>query len=114
MGSSSSLFANMVIDGLENYCLNIIKNRHNCFPRLYYRYVDDIILCFKRKYIDLVRKTINSYDSNLQFIHEIQLLFSITIKSRAIDKKNPICSSRIINHLSNHPRQQKSTLFIIS
>ena len=67
MGSPiSPLFADIVIDDLENDCLRILKDKHNCSPLFYYRFVDDTILCVKKKYIDLVLNIFNLQDNNLQ------------------------------------------------
>ena len=46
MGSPiSPLFADIVMDDLENDCLRILKDKHNCSPLFYYTFVDDTILC---------------------------------------------------------------------
>ena len=72
MGSPiSPLFANMVMDDLEMNCLSTLKEKHNVNPLLYFRYVDDTIMCINKKHIDLVVKTFNSYNNRLQFIYEI-------------------------------------------
>ena len=42
------------IDDLENDCLAILKDNYNCSSLFYYRFVDDAILCVRKKYIDLV------------------------------------------------------------
>ena len=60
------------MDDLENYCLSVLNKDVNCIPVFYYRYVDDIILCVRKKHIDIVINTFNSYDSNLQFTLELK------------------------------------------
>ncbi|CAB0041369.1 unnamed protein product [Trichogramma brassicae] len=70
MGSPiSQLFADVVMDDLETFCLSELK-KHQCNPIFYFRYVDDTVICVKREHIDLVHKTFNGYDKNLQFTHE--------------------------------------------
>ena len=68
---SYSLFADIVMDDLENYCLRILKDKHNCSPLFYYRFVNDTILCVQKKFIDLVLNIFNSQDKNLQFTFEV-------------------------------------------
>ena len=73
MGSLiSNLFANIVMEDLENECLLILKYMHNFIPKEYYRYVDDTFLVINKSEIDLVVNTFNNYDINLQFTHEIK------------------------------------------
>ena len=68
----SPFFADIVMDDLVNYCLSVLNKDFNCIPVLYYRYVDDIILCARKKHIDIVSNTFNSYDSNLQFTFKLK------------------------------------------
>ena len=73
MGSPiSPLFADIVMNDLEVYCLKKLKTDHNCIPLFYYRYVDDTILCVHKKHVDLIINTFNSYSSNLQFTFELE------------------------------------------
>ena len=60
----SPLFAVIVMDDLENDCLEILKDKHNCSPLFYYRFVDDTILCVQKQFIDLVLNIFNSQDNN--------------------------------------------------
>ena len=46
-----SLFAEIFMDDLENYCFLILEKDFNCIPLFYYRYVDDTILCVLQKHI---------------------------------------------------------------
>ena len=65
MGSPiSPIFTDIVIDDLENDCLRILKDKHNCSPLFYYRFVDDTILCVQKQFIDLVLNIFNSQDNN--------------------------------------------------
>ena len=60
------------MNDLENDCLRIFKDKYNCSPLIYYRFVNDTILCVQKKCIDLVIKIFNSQDNNLQFTIEVQ------------------------------------------
>ena len=54
MGSPiSPLFADIVMDDLENDCPQILKDKHNC-SLFYYRFVVNAILCVQKKFIGLV------------------------------------------------------------
>ena len=68
----SPLFADMVIDDLENDCLIKLKNEYNCIPLAYYRYVDDTLLIVKKEHVEIVLRVFNSYNEHLQFTHEIE------------------------------------------
>ena len=73
MGSPiSPLFADIVMDDLEMFCLRILKDNHDVNPLFYFRYVDDTIMCINKKHIDLVLKTFNSYNNKLQFTYELE------------------------------------------
>ena len=49
MGSPvSPLFADVVMDDLENDCLIKLKNECNCIPLAYYRYIDDTLLIVRK------------------------------------------------------------------
>ena len=118
MGSPiSPLFANMVMDDLETNCLSTLKEKHNVNPLLYFRYVDDTIMCINKKHIDLVVKTFNSYNNRLQFTYEIEQENKINFLDMTLIRHNntiitdwfnkPTSSGRLINFLSNHPTRQK-------
>ena len=68
----SPLFADIVMDDLENDCLRILQDKYNCSPLFYYRFVDDTILCVQNKFIDLVLNIFNPQDKNLKFSFEVQ------------------------------------------
>ena len=73
MGSLVSLlFADIVMDNLENDCLRIPRDKYNCSPLFYYRFVDDTTLCVQNEYIHLIINIFNSQDKNLQFTFEVQ------------------------------------------
>lgn len=44
----STLFADIVMDDLEDTCLRKLTNIYGCVPLLYDRYVDDTILWVKK------------------------------------------------------------------
>ena len=46
----------------SNGILRILKDKHNCSPLFYYRFVDDTILCVQKKFIDLVLNIFNSQE----------------------------------------------------
>lgn len=119
MGSPiSSLFADIVMDDLESDCLHNLKNKHNCIPLFYYRYVDDTILCIHKDNLNLIIDTFNSYNNNIQFTFETQdnekiNFLDVTLKINNSQKiicnwyQKPISSGRLINYYSGHPVQQK-------
>ena len=121
MGSPiSPLFADIVMDYLENDCLRMLKDKHNCSPLFYYRFVDDTILCVQKQFIDSVLNIFNSQDNNLQFTFEVQqndqinfLYLSLIIKENQIISnsfRKPTSSNRSINYFSNHPICQKKNI----
>ena len=114
MGSPiSPLFADIVMDYLENYCSSVLKRDFDCIPLFYYRYVDDTILCVHKEYNDTIINTFNSYDLNLQFIFELEKYKRIHFMNITLNKNsNMIITNcfhkqtsfvRIINYFSNHP-----------
>ena len=102
--------------------IRILKEKNNCSPLFYYRFVDDTILCVQNKFIDLVLNIFNSQDKNLQFTFEVQqnnqinfLDVSLIIKDNKIISnwfQKPTSSNRTINYFSNHPicREKKYCL----
>ena len=122
MGSPiSPIFADMIMDDLESDCLRILKDNHNCPLLFYYRCVDDTILCVQKNHIDLIINTFNSYHQNLKFTHELQKNNSINFLDMTLISSDnhiitnwfqkPTASGRFINYFSNHPLQQKKTLY---
>ena len=108
------------MDDLENYCLSVLNKDFNCIPVFYYRYVDDIIVCVRKKHIDIVINTFNSYDPNLQFTFELEQDESINFLDMTLIRNNNMIitnwfrkqtlSDRVINYSSNHPTQQKKNI----
>ena len=68
----SPLFADIVMDDLENDCFRILKDKYNCSPSFYYRFVDDYILYVKNKFIDLLLNIFNTHDKNFHFTFKVQ------------------------------------------
>ena len=101
------------MDDLENDCLRILKDKYNCSPLFYYRFVDDTILCIQKKIIDLVLKIFNSQDNNLQFTFEVQqnnqinfLWLMLTIKEKQMITnwfQKPTSANRSINYTHKNP-----------
>ena len=72
--STSSLFADMVMEDWKTECINISKNKYNIAPLFYFRYVGDILMCVEKDSIDnIFRVFINSYDENLKFKFELEV-----------------------------------------
>ncbi|XP_043469746.1 uncharacterized protein LOC122503318 [Leptopilina heterotoma] len=121
MGSPISPFvSDIVMDDLETECLKELKEKHNCVPLFYYRYVDDTILAIKKEHVDLVIDTFNSYNRKLQFTVEKEKENSINFLDLKLIRDNnkiitnwyqkPISSDRLINYFSDHPLQQKKNI----
>ena len=121
MGSPiSPLFADIVMDDLENDCLRISKDEHNCSPLFHYKFVDDTILFVQEKFINLVLNIFNSQDNNLQFTFKVQqnnqtnfLDLSLITKSNQIISnwfQKPTSLNRSINYFSNHLICQKNNI----
>ena len=108
------------MDDLEKSCLETLKNKHNCTPLFYYRYVDDTIICVKKEHVKDVINTFNLYHKNLQFTYELEQSNSLNFLDITIFKKNNrlirnwfqkfTSSGRVINFSSNHPIQQKKNI----
>ncbi|CAB0039741.1 unnamed protein product [Trichogramma brassicae] len=120
MGSPiSQLFADVVMDDLETFCLSELK-KHQCNPIFYFRYVDDTVICVKREHIDLVLKTFNVYDKNLQFTHEIEKDGALNFLDISLIRdgsglitdwyRKPTNTTRILAFDSRHTAQQKKNI----
>ena len=121
MGSPiSPLFADIVMSDLEENCLNILRNNHNCIPLFYFRYVDDTILCVNKDHVDLVLEVFNNYNNHLKFTHELEDNNIINFLDVSLIRDNnkiitnwyqkPMCSGRLLNFKSNHTMQQKRNI----
>lgn len=111
---TSSWFADIVLEKLENNCLNVLNNN----ILRYFRYVDDCFLIIKKdKILDAI-DTFNNYNNQLQFTYEVESdncinFLDISITRRPDDfpltnwyRKNT-ASGRYINFHSHHPFSQK-------
>ena len=65
----SPILSDIVIEDLELPCINKLESK----PLFYFRYVDDIVPCIHKNYIEHTLKVFNSYDENLQFTVERSL-----------------------------------------
>ncbi|XP_043479904.1 uncharacterized protein LOC122509736 [Leptopilina heterotoma] len=121
MGSPISAFvSDIVMDDLETECLKELKEKHDCVPLFYFRYVDDTILAVKKEHVNLVVDTFNSYNQKLQFTVEKEKEYSIKFLDLNLVRDNnkiitnwyqkPTSSDRLINYFSDHPIQQKKNI----
>ena len=60
------------MEDLKNTCLNILKEKYNCIPLIYVRFVDDSLLCIKKSDLNNILKVFNSYHKSLQFTYEVE------------------------------------------
>ena len=105
------------MEDLESECLPVLKSKHNCIPKSYFRYVDDTFLIINKNDVDLVVNMFNSYDDNLKFTCEIENDCRISFLDVVIIKKDnkllsdwyqkSISSNRVIHFESSHPVYQK-------
>lgn len=123
MGSAvSPLFADLVMDDLEKFCLEKLKKDRNITPLFYYRYVDDILLCIPqdRTVLAHVLTTFNSYDDHIEFTHEIEKDNKINFLDITLIRQDDniitnwyrkeIFTTRTLNYFSNHTDQQKKNI----
>ena len=121
MGSPDSpLFADMVMDDLENDCFIKLKNEYNCIPHVYYRYVDDTLFIVKKEHVEIALRVFSSYNEHLQFTHKIEENSRINFLDVTLIKDNnslitdryqkPTSSGRVLDYRSNHTTQQKKNI----
>lgn len=120
MGSPlSPILADMVLEDLENQCLQ--KLQFNV--PIFYRYVDDIFTVLPRNRIDEVIGVFNDYHPRLQFTYELErddaLPFLDTEVMRGENNKlvtnwyrKPTFSGRYVNFYSSHPLKYKINTII--
>ena len=120
MGSCSSpMFGELIINSLEESCLNTLKNT----VIFYRRYVDDTFIVFKDTDSDLVLNTFNSYDNDnlLRFTMENEtenkLNFLDMSVIRVVDSfplidwyHKPTSTDRYLNFDSHHPVSMKKAI----
>ena len=121
MGSPiSPIFADLVMEDLEVHCLKELKEKFSCTPLFYFRYVDDTIMCIKKEFVQHTLDIFNSYNSHLQFTHELEANNSINFLDLTLIKNNgriitnwfqkKTSSGRILSFHSNHCIQQKRNI----
>ena len=113
----SPLFADLIMDDLETFCLNQLNEQYNIKTLLFVRYIDDILIFVPKTSIDIVTKIFNSYHPRLKFTHEIESNNSINFLDLTIIRNNQkiitnwykkkSSSNRTLNYFSNHPLQLK-------
>ena len=113
----SPLFADLVMDDLETYCFQKLKNSFNIIPLWYYRYVDDSAMLVHKDHIEKILDIFNSYHPKLKFTHEIEVnkrlnfldVTLINFKNKIVTDwyHKPTCTFRTLNYKSNHPIQLK-------
>ena len=67
-------FAILTMHRIESEALRILEEKHGICPRLYKRYIDDVIMGpFQKKYphFDLIVSTFNSINENVQFTIDV-------------------------------------------
>ncbi|KAJ8943202.1 hypothetical protein NQ318_000683, partial [Aromia moschata] len=114
MGNSSSPFiANLFISKLETE----VKDKFEYFPRVWFRYVDDIFAVFDTKAISLdnfVAKLNNRFPT-IKFTYEVehneQLPFLDVLVIRNSENKKETATLRYIPNDSHHPFQHKMASF---
>jgi len=110
MGSPlSPIIADLVMQDLENHCLNSI----NCHLTFYHRYVDDIVMAAPSDKVDMIFNIFNEYHDRLKFTIEYESDRSISfLDLRLIVIDNTIkidwfhkttYSGRLLSFHSNHP-----------
>lgn len=52
-------FADIVMEDLQSHAINVLKNKHNCIPLFYIRYVDDILICLEKSKLDIFMTIFN-------------------------------------------------------
>ena len=88
MGFLFSTLCDIVMDDLETTCLKLLKEKSDCIPLFYHRYVDDTILCIKKDQLQSVLDTSNGYNEYLQFTHEIEIDNSINFLDLTMIRKD--------------------------
>ena len=113
MGSPvSSVFADIVLEGLESSCLQRLDFK----PTFFYRYVDDIVTCIPASKLYSMLNIFNSFHPRLQFTYEIENNNSTSFLDIQLIKNNgkllynwyrkPTFSARFLNFNSNHQNFQ--------
>ena len=109
----SSIFADIVLEDLENTCLQKLDFK----PTFYLRYVDDVITCIPASKLNVMLNIFNTYHPRLQFTYEVENNKTINFLDVQLLRKNnkiiynwyrkPTFSARFLNFHSNHTKYQK-------
>ena len=110
----SPILSNIVMEDLKTECIKKL----NIKPTLYFRYVDDIILCIPSNSTNHILNIFNEYDKNLQFTVELSENKNISFLDLKIIIDNqryfitnwyekPTFSGRYLNYNSHHPHNNK-------
>ncbi|XP_015121828.1 uncharacterized protein LOC107044460 [Diachasma alloeum] len=115
--------AETVMQDLEQCCLQFLSEAGIHIP-FFKRYVDDIITAVPKDKVDLVLEVFNSYETSLQFTHELEEENKIAfLDLLLVHEGNNIItnwyhkktwSGRCLNFFSHHPiSQKKGTVTIL-
>ncbi|XP_046491078.1 uncharacterized protein [Neodiprion pinetum] len=114
MGSPlSPILSDLVLDDLEQYCLNKLDFK----PSFYFRYVDDIVTAVPSDKVAEMLSVFNSFHPRLQFTSELESNHRISFLDVLIINDNQFIktdwfhkatwSQRYLNYHSHHPRSYK-------
>ncbi|XP_046489072.1 uncharacterized protein [Neodiprion pinetum] len=114
MGSPlSPILSDLVLDDLEQYCLNKLDFK----PSFFFRYVDDIITAVPSDKVAEMLSVFNSFHPRLQFTSELESNHRISFSDVLIINDNQFIktdwfhkatwSQRYLNYHSHHPRSYK-------
>ncbi|XP_046466612.1 uncharacterized protein [Neodiprion pinetum] len=114
MGSPlSPILSDLVLDDLEQYCLNKLDFK----PSFFFRYVDDIITAVPSNKVAEMLSVFNSFHPRLQFTSELESNHRISFLDVLIINDNQFIktdwfhkatwSQRYLNYHSHHPRSYK-------
>lgn len=91
------------------------------FPKIWWRYVDDIFVILKQNQVDLVLSKLNSTNMNIEFTHEVEMNNCLPFLDILIQRNNnkldfsvyrkPTSTKRFIPSSSHHCFQQKMSAF---
>lgn len=121
MGSKISPFlANIYISNMEEQIKN--NNKNNLFPRIWARYVDDIFVVIKERYVDQLTNLLNNYHPKIKFTFEKESNNSLPFLDVLISKTNddgisfsifrkPTSTERFITSDSHHSGSNQKAAF---
>ena len=118
MGSPlSPIIAYMVMEDIEQKALGSFNNP----PSLWLRYVDDVYVIMKTKYVDSFHEHINSISTSIQFTKEVESSGSLAFLDVRVSRgpgdsvlttvyRKPTHTNRYLPFSSHHPLPQKLTI----